>query len=132
MNIHSASVQEINDTIYRHLYSLNYRENGYMREVLKKCKHGDPEFYDGEVAYIMEHGQVLAWSLVFKHRRGINTQHIVHVYTRKSHRKKGFGSQLMDFWTNHYNNLRGHHDNSSVFQRHAVRKVMLDYTYGLK
>jgi GNAT superfamily N-acetyltransferase len=132
MNIHSASVQELSVTMYRRLYSLNHREDGYMREVLTKCKHGHPEFYNGEVAYIEDNNNILAWSLVFKHTYYKHEQHIIHLYTRKSHRGKGLASKLIDFWTDRYNNLRGHQDNSSIFQRYAVRQVLSGYTCSLK
>ena len=107
MQVRSASVQDVDDTIYRQFYSLNRRNSGYMRYVLKQMRaNSNPNLQNGEVHYIEENGKVLSWAITFH----ANNQNIIQIYTRHKERGKGLGRHLVNEVKPRYHDLRGHDD----------------------
>jgi L-amino acid N-acyltransferase YncA len=88
-------IGEVEQGIYKQLYSLNFRGNGMMRKTLVASKQNNA----GYVAYIIEDEFVLAWAILSKHFNGKyvlispNTYN-AHFYVRKSHRRMGLGRVL--------------------------------------
>lgn len=117
---HSCSVKELPTETYRKLYSLNFRNAGSMRTVLKAARHQHNKIEDANVSYIEDDGKILAWSLEFKPTD--NPSYIQHLYTRVNHRKKGMGSELAIAARRKYRLLAGHVD-TDIFHRVGTNSI---------
>ena len=122
MVVRSASVQDLNAKIYQAMLSLNMRRAGIMQRALRTCKQHPLVASHGEVLYIMEKNKILSWALLFK----CNDEHIIHLYTRHSHRGKGYGMKLATLARQKYSNLRGHYE-TLIYKRLGIKESNGDY-----
>jgi len=80
------NVENLSSEDYYKCKSLNYRSRGEMLQVLIHARQY-PKTYPGRAYLIKDKGdKLLSWALV--------TQGKVNFYTRKSHRRKGYGKQI--------------------------------------
>jgi hypothetical protein len=111
MKIHSATVHELSDTLYKQIFILNYGSIGYMRKVLAKCYSHHPSFTNGEIVYIKRFTKVVAWTLIFCY----DGERHQHLWTDIKHRGKGYGTALAQYGIKKYPDIHGHHPSSTVF-----------------
>jgi GNAT superfamily N-acetyltransferase len=123
----SGFVQHLNPKIYLQFSYLNLRKQGQMLKVLKECKMGNPAFQEGEVAYFEYDGKILSWTLVFK----VDQQRIQYIYTRKSARGQGLGTQLALWAITKYPDTKAHISESTLFQRAGIPMVNKNYLYEI-
>lgn len=96
MDIQIYKIEDIPAALYKQCYSLNMRQGGQMRRLLS-----DKDF--GSYAYIgLEENKVLAWAIVKQNLK-------VHIYVRRSHRRRGLGTQLMNSIKSVYGNKLWHY-----------------------
>jgi GNAT superfamily N-acetyltransferase len=123
MQVRSASVQDVDATIYKQLYSLNRRDSGYMRPVLKQMRaNSNPNLQNGTVHYIEENGKVLSWAITFH----ANHQNVIQIYTRRNHRGKGLGRTIVNHAKPLYDDLRGHND-TNMFRNMGMNSANVYY-----
>lgn len=82
--IQTKLVKNLTDEEYQRCYSLNLRGEGEMRDQLRRLRN-DPQ---ARVYMLREQDQLIAWSLVF--------DKCAHFYTRRTHRRKGLGTRLVN------------------------------------
>lgn len=84
--IQTKLVKNLTTEEYRLCRSLNLRENGDMAYQLYRLRRDKND--KARVYMIKEDGRLIAWSLVF--------DYCAHFYTRRTHRRKGLGTRLVN------------------------------------
>lgn len=93
MDVAIKSVREMTRQEFKVCFMLNTGKQGMMRKLLGDfyCR---PRVDDQAHVVIIKNGDlIVAWSLVFKSRS--EEMFIGHYYTRRGHRRRGYGSQLI-------------------------------------
>ncbi len=83
-------VNELNEAEYKACYSLNLRNDGFMREKLVELRYAA---YSGWAYMVWKDDKLMSWSLVFEHGLG----HGAYFYTRHSARGKGYATIVAQY-----------------------------------
>lgn len=82
-----VNIKDLDPKDYRQCINLNMQNKGQMRSKFLICKRRQD---DTKVVLLKDdNGKILSWAIVF--RDGLQKNN-VYFYTRKTHRRKGFGT----------------------------------------
>jgi len=101
MGIDVLSVDELTKSQYLKYSKLNLGDKGLMKYYLKSAFDKEPSRLklrrNERILSISENNRVIAWVLILEFRAcyACRWKHGIHVYTRASHRGKGYASILI-------------------------------------
>jgi len=80
-----VDVRALTPTMYKEIYGLNYRENGWLQRPLHRARIGT---HPAVIAVLVEHGRVLAY--VLRHTLFVDQIIVEQAWTRVAYRHRGY------------------------------------------
>lgn len=105
MKIKKYDAKNLSKNLFDQCINLSFRSDGEMSRALRRSRKYN--WISGKCYIILEKNKIIAWSIVYQDEQA-------YFYTRKTHRKMGYGSRLAEEIKKDYPSIIGvKHDNIS-------------------